>query len=695
MRVFVGVFLGCVLVGCSSSPKTPEEQYEDIEVAPSFLKQKKGQASDDLVTVEIKDESETESQTTELRRLPAFSDGYKLAEQNRLKNKFSDNDSVSVAADKMPIEEFLHYSMGTQLSLNYVLASDLPLNGAPITLNISDDMSSRQFFSLIQDVLQQRGMSITERNNVFYVVKTATSAKGNVAIGVGSLLQDVPNTSTQVLQIIPTRFGISTTLERTLVKMIDASVVADFQQNVLFVQGRRAEIIRAIELVQLLDQPLNRGKNVAIIELTYVNSDDFINQVRQLLTNEGVSVGMGIGTGQNIVFVPLSQIGSVAVFASDLSLIQRVQYWGSELDKPATNSDAQYFMYTPKFARASDLGESISRLLGQTSGVTQSASPIQANSQNNIQQPVTTGRNTSAASSSSISRKASNLSLVVDERSNSLIFYGAGSEYQSILPLVKKLDVLPKQIVLEISVVEVTLTGQFQKGVEFALNQVSGNNAENPLSTLGALGVTDFGGLTYLYEGVDFDLTAKLFRDNALANVLSNPTIVVRDGVTASFSVGSDIPVVTSQTVGNLDDLRNTTQLSYRQAGLQLDVKPTVNAQNIVLMEIDQYLSNTQDFDALNPAFFERTLSTEVVAKSGQTILLGGIISENSSKNENAVPGLADIPILGHLFKGNNSSSDKTELVILVTARVLDNTDEWDDILQQFQGGLDGIKLNN
>lgn len=693
MRLSISIVASCLLLGCANTQQQSQEQFEEVPVGTSYLQKEQGQASDGEPTVKVENAEVVDK--TKYRELAPLSSGYELAEAKALENNFSSNNTLAVASDKMPVGDFLHYALGEQLGLNYVLANDLPLSSAPVTLNIKDNMSSRQFFSLIQDVLQQRQMTITENNNIYYVVKSEASTKGNVAIGVGAKKSDIPNAATQIMQIIPTRFGISTTLERTLVSMIDATVEADFQQNVLFVQGRRPEIVRAVELVALLDKPLNRGKQVGVIDLTFISADEFIQQTRQLLVNEGVSVGVGFGNGENVVFVPLAQIGSVAIFSSDPTLVQRVQFWGQQLDKPATKSESQYFMYTPRFARASDLGDSLSPLLGQQGQQSQQRS-TNSNTQARTQNNQSTAVQSPSSRNRAVNQTVKGLTMVVDERSNSLIFYGAGSEYQSILPLVRKLDVLPKQIILDVNVVEVTLQGVFRQGVEFAIrSQSSDEKINRALGTLGAFGVADFGGLSYIYDSVNLDVAANLFRNNNLVNIVSNPTLVVRDGVTASMSVGNDIPITSATTQGSAIDVRTTQQFSYRKTGLELDVKPTVNAQNFVLMEISQQLSNAGEGGQGNPPIFERTLKTEVVAKSGQTILLGGIISENNRENDNNVPGISSIPILGSLFESKSTSSDKTELVVMITARVLDNTEEWEQIMRQFEGGLQSIKIDN
>ena len=189
--------------------------------------------------------------------------------------------------------------------------------------------------------------------------------------------------------------------------------------------------------------------------------------------------------------------------------------------------------------------------------------------------------------------------------------------------------------------------------------------------------------------------TAQAFKSNKLVNVLSNPSLLVRDGVAASIQVGTDIPVVGSTTT---DPVNGTTRsVSYRQTGVTVEVTPTINAQGVVIMNITQQNSNEVDGGAAvegNPQIFERSLTTEVVAESGQTIIMGGLISENVSDNDSGLPGLRDMPLVGNLFGTTTQETIKTELVILVTPRVISRTDQWDNLMNVFKNNIENIRID-
>jgi general secretion pathway protein D len=283
--------------------------------------------------------------------------------------------------------------------------------------------------------------------------------------------------------------------------------------------------------------------------------------------------------------------------------------------------------------------------------------------------------------------------MVIDERANALVFYTSGSKYRNLLPLMKKLDTMPKQVLLEIIIAEVSLQDEFKYGFEWALSR-----GEVTATTEGAFGVSEIGGLGLLVNGTEGPLTANFLNSNSLVNVLSNPSLMVRDGVSANINVGSDISVVGQTTQDPISGERQTTTSEYRQTGVDITVTPTVNAQGIVVMEINQTISNSVPSTTGaggNPDIFERSLTTELVARSGQTVMMAGLISENISIGGSGAPGLSELPIIGQLFRSKADSSDRTELIMLVTPRVLETLEEWDVVIDDFKSSLDYLKFES
>jgi general secretion pathway protein D len=266
--------------------------------------------------------------------------------------------------------------------------------------------------------------------------------------------------------------------------------------------------------------------------------------------------------------------------------------------------------------------------------------------------------------------------------------------------MIRRLDVPPKQILLEATIAEVNLSGEFAYGVEFAVSRLTGGQQASegeeggltPRSvaggTLGGLGLPSGGlGLTYVRSLTD-QVRLRLSAQDTRINVLSNPMLVVRDGIDATISVGNDVPTVGSTVSDPLQSNRTVTTVLYRRTGLDLRIRPTINAQGSVVMEIDQRISSTvPGSSGVNgaPVFFDRNVRTEVVAQSGQSVLLAGLISDSDSKSSSNVPVLSRIPGLGALFRSDSKRREKTELILLITPRVIDDPGEWDSVL----GGIE------
>lgn len=612
----------------------------------------------------------------------------------------SQSDTLSFAADNMPLPEFIHSVFGELLKLNYVMAEEISTSEMPVTLNLQRSVSSRELYQLAAQILDSKEMSITAQDGIFFIGPKKVEGKGGQTIGIGRRPADVPQVVGPVMQIVPIKYGINISLERTLNDLINARVVPDFEKNVLFITGERSEILRALDLISLLDLPPSRSQHVGILRLTYSNPEQFIGKISKLLKAEGIPVDAGDNGKTNLVLVPLEQIGAVAVFGSDQLYVDRVNYWASQLDQPSEGAEKRYYVFHPRFARAADLGNSISALIGgsaapaanrQGNQSRDTASAFGNNQQRQQQNNQPQQQQSNAASGSAVSVRTDAMTMTVDDRSNTIIFYTSGIQYQALLPMIRRLDVMPKQILLEATIAEVTLTDDLAMGVEFAIK-----NGKFSTGTKDAFGVSKFGGLGLSYIDGAESLLVQLKQSNSNVNVLSSPSIVVRDGVAATMSVGTDVPVVSATTI-NPGTETESQSVEYRKTGVELSVTPTINAQGLVVLQINQSISNTEEGSTLagSPIISARAVSTEVLAQSGQTVMLAGMMSESKNRVNTKVPLLGDLPLLGQLFQGEKDSTRKTELILLITPKVIDQPEQWQQIRHKLDNGLKYLKLHD
>jgi general secretion pathway protein D len=629
-------------------------------------------------------------------------------------SRFPNDDAVTVSANAMPLRQFIQYAFAEVLKVSYVVAEGIPGLDAPVTLNVQRPVSSRALYKLVAEVLESSKVGVTVRDGVFFLHPLDGRAKGNVPIGFGRRAQDVPDVAGRVLQVIPLRYGVNASIERTARGLVDVDIQPDATQSALFVTGEREAVLRVLDVVNLLDQPATRARQVAMVSLTYIGSRELTDQLVTLLENEGIPTGVGRAEGKNVALVPLEQLGAIAVFTSSSDLLQRVEYWVRQIDKPSQGPEERYFIYHPRNARASDLADSLAPLIGadtlrpgnqsrdtrsamQSQGTggdgERTSRTVQPGGGAGITQENALRREGTAAVRQDVpmSVRGEGLTMSVDPRSNTLIFYTKGLRYQALLPMIRRLDVPPKQILLEATIAEVTLSGEFAYGVEFAFTEGkwSGGTRGNLQLPGGGLGLNWIGNVTD-------SVRAKLSASDSRVNILSNPTLVVRDGVEASILVGNDVPTVGATASDPIQSDRVITTVLYRRTGLDLQIRPTINAAGLIVLEISQSISNTveggSDVSGA-PIFFERAVTTEVVARSGQSILLAGLVSENRSDNAAKVPGFADIPLLGKLFESRSKTREKTELVLLITPRVIEDPSEWSAIRNGLQQGLENLVL--
>lgn len=658
------LILTIVLVGCASKP------VNKFSPKPSYLQgdKKIEQGYDDeSILPNGGDENPNAEKFRFIPPLKLKTKEAKSAED--ILNQFSESEMVKITAEELPMRDFLHQVLGKQLNVSYVLGDEVSQEGKTVTLNIQEEISARRLFGLTEELLTKRDYAIRYDNGIFYIHKNADSQSGNIVYGYGKEISDVPNTSADIVQLVPFEYGMQVSLGNTLRQLTGVRSIPDQDRNAITVQGKRREIIKALELIQIMDQPRLQNRHIGLYESVFINSKDLIQKLRELLEQEGISLGTGSSTKMALSIVTLNAQGGIILFANNREIIERAVYWAEKIDQPVTTQEKQYFTYSPKYSRAIDMGESLQALIDTTGGLVGKSTSAAAENSKSSRRTVT-------------SASSSEMKMVVDERTNALIFYCTGQDYKQMLPLIRKLDVLPKQVMLEMMIAEVTLTDEFKQGVEFALN-----SGKYGISTEGAFMGDGFGGLSYLLEGARADITVNLFKSNSLVNILSQPSLVVRDGVNATITVGTDIPVVGATSSDPLGSDKQTTSIEYRKTGVELSVTPTVNAQGVVLMEIKQKISNEVDAGGtavISPSVFERSINTEVIAESGQTIILGGLISSNKNKKRTKVPVLGDIPLVGALFRGDTEGADKTELVVIVTPRVIESADEWEEIRGKF-----------
>ncbi|HUK42030.1 MAG TPA: secretin N-terminal domain-containing protein, partial [Candidatus Acidoferrales bacterium] len=312
-------------------------------------------------------------------------------------------------------------------------------------------------------------------------------------------------------------------------------------------------------------------------------------------------------------------------------------------------------------------------------------------------------------------RPEEQLRIVADPSTNSLIIYGTAQEFQNIKNILKDLDSVPRQVLMDVLVLEVTLTNTESLGVVYQIfggtNTILGNTfpaqgalvnpiqPTNPLANLVANLATGFpAGLS----GIAGKANAIKAFINTLATdnrvkALASPSILATDNRPARIQVGSEIPILTGQTstfTGTATPLTSNA-IQYRNTGVILTIIPQVNSQGLVNLQVKQEVSSVgqQNFGSTgSPSFTTRDAETTAVVQDGDTLAIGGIIQEQKTRSRSGIPYLMDLPVMGRFFSTTADETDRTELIILITPHVVRNRNESRDVTEEFKSKLSAVR---
>lgn len=560
---------------------------------------------------------------------------------------------ITFSADEISIKEFTSRVFDELLGINYVVAPQLAASNNKITLNISNEISRTEFYKVVIKTLEESEIRTLRKDNILYLSKiTSGDQKNSIAIGIGNKEVEIPQISGAITQIVPYVYSSSRNITSIMSKLSTAKVTVNSLQKLIVLEGDRAEIVRAIKIINMLDVPRAYGRQIRLIEFAHVSPIEGIEQIEKLLIEDG----MQVSKEGDASFVPIPRINAFVAYAASEKIIDRITFWANKIDVPIAGDERQYFIYKPKFAKAEDMLESISTLLtGQNEN---------------------TGAGVNGANKPA-SKSNGPIKFSLDKQQNALIFYTTNDEYRLVESLMKKMDVLPGQVILDVTILEVTLTDDMSSGIDWVYDNIS---AAEPSGSI--INLANSGSLAATFISGDWQAKLNWSDNKDNSRVLSRPYLIVRDGESASITSGDQVPIITQsvENVGDNSSVSNSVQ--YRSTGVNVSITPIINSQGVISLSVSMSVSNAKPNTlggSLSPTITNRAITTEILSADGQTVALGGLIQETKSDTENGVPGLSSIPILGNLFKSKVDSMGRTELVMLITTKVVNDSREVDE----------------
>ncbi len=615
----------------------------------------------------------TESDTP---KMPAV----RSASGNADKNTIKQNDAtyelsnLSVSFDQMPLPTFIQAVYGGVLKANYSLDGAVAARTDLVTFHTPRPQTASQMANLARMLLKSYGIAVQDFGGVIRMVPDTASSSYSPQIRRGRAQPDTPMSLRPVfyyVELEAVRLGDFSGLLRTMfgskIQMQD-----DPARNALLLSGQSDDISAAMEVIQVFDQPAMRGQRTKRISPVFWTADEFGKRLVDVLAAEGYVASTSLTTGAPILILPIAPINSVIIFTSSEVILNHALKWARELDKPSeSQAGGAFFTYPVKYADAQALAKTLSELIG---GGT--AAPVAA---------------AGAAAAAATGRTGSKI--VVNNATNSLIIQGGGQDqYRQWMALLAELDKPTKSALIDVMVAEVTAGTSNQLGVDWTFKNGSTlPNGVLPLTKAGgAAGLT----FSYLNSAASMRADVAALAGKKDGQILSSPKLMARNGETATIQVAQEVPILTSitSTPGSILTTGTTTNtVQYRTAGMILKVRPVINSGNRIDLDISQEVSDVQAVVSggiASPTIGIRKVDTKLTLRDGSTVMLAGLISNDNHSSDSGVPILKDIPLIGSLFKTEQRSRNKTELIILITPYIINDDFEAESITNAFQSSL-------
>ena len=624
-------------------------------------------------------------------------------------------DAVALSFENAPLSEVTHAILSDVLGLDYLVDGPIP---GEVTLRTRTPIERDQLLSVLESLLKANNvLLIRGRDNRFIV--SSSQAAAQLVPRVVSRDEQVAGYSTMVIPLQYISAGGMAEILKPLAEE-KALVRVDNTRNLLMLAGTQAQLSGWLEIIETFDVDMLEGMSVGLFPLQYSGVEELVEALNQLLTEASAEEGAG-GLTDIVRVMPFVRLNSVMVITPRAHYLDTMETWIERLDRaPENGAEKRLYVYPVQNTTASRLAMLLTSIYsgGAQSGGGRSAldnrntapgmnqesigggnsrGGVGRNGNNNNRRTGSGSRggNGGGTTVSALqldpgngdgNDEAAEVRVVADEENNSLMIYSTGMQYKTIKAAVEKLDVPPTQVLIEASIVEVSLNDQLKYGLEWTFNnQIGGSDysgigaiSDGEFNVAGAEGpVAQFAqGFSYaVSNGVDYVAVLNALATESLVNVISTPSVMVLDNNVATINVGDQVPINSGSTITNGG---NTIQnISYKDTGVQLTVRPSVNAGGLVTLDVLQTVTDVGNIDVTgNRRFLERSIESRVAVRSGESVVLGGLIRENAANNENGVPWFHKAPIIGPLFGTTEKTRDRTELLVILTPRALYNDEE-------------------
>jgi len=649
---------------------------------------------------------------------------------------------VSLNFNRADLVEIIHI-LAQHLKLTYTI--DPEVKGT-VTIHSAEPLKAEDLLPIFHQVLRMNGAVAVKAGNIYRI--TPIKDGKVMARPMGQTRED-----SFAMQIVPVRFFSVVEMKKLLTPFVmpGAELVEYPRGNFLIIIDLPSNIQRLVEIAELIDVQVFAGTRMEIYQPKVGSAEELAQEMTKIMQSYASSAPQADSfTAQ---FIPLPRINQLLVISHSEAAWTYAKRWLERIDIVAEGPGRRIFIYPVENGKATELADVLGQALGQPTtgrrdraptlqdlhrttpggagqlGGSRSTSPSFGTSGSTVPQgqpfgayatvPVPGQAPTQAAPSPGIAqlpgvprpavpaapgaKQEEQLRIVADPATNSLIIYGTVQEFQNIKNILKELDAVPRQVLIEAMILQVDLGDKEDFGVDYQINTkprqtIFGETygASAALRSLGNLVplAPYFKGATGLSAVVGDNTVSALIRaaaSDSRIKIISSPSVLASDNRPARIQVGSEepIPTGTINAATGGDTISSSTTIQYRNTGRIMTIIPQVNSQGLVNLQIKAEVSargeDVKVGDSTYPAFNTQDAETTAVVQDGETLVIGGLIGEIKRKTRSGIPYLMDLPVVGRFFGTTSDESTRTELIMLITPRVVRNREESRVVTAEFK----------
>lgn len=578
-------------------------------------------------------------------------------------------ESFTFAFSNADVAQVAEEILGSALGVPYTID---PAVTGKVSFRIDRRLTRAQLLEAFEAALAVNDIAILRQGDSL-VLAPRDKARGSASLREPGSLPSGRRGGYEVVAV-PVSFSTPSEVAKALEAMTGSKAVlySNDKLGLIVLGGTGAELQSMLETIKVLDRNVFEGARIRWFDLRQAAAGAVSADLTKVLATAGV---------QGVSVAPLSRLNGLIVAARTETAMNEVAGWIGRLDTPSRDLSTQLYVYHPRNASAASLARSLSQVLsmgdgdsgGATSDSGQSAERSTTASKDDDRKASSGGGGAETASGRS--KLEDGVRIGVDKDSNSLLIRAPAARWISLQQTLAEIDRLPSQVMIEASIIEVSLTNDFRFGVDWSTVSGNGKLTGNSIYTESGTIGPRFPGFSITYLGGDIDAAINALGSRTAIDVVSAPKLITLDNHKARLQIGDQVPVVTqTSTSTTTSNPAIVSTVEYRSTGVILNVTPRISGDDKVVVEISQEVSGvaktvTSGIDS--PTIQQRELESTLVLQDGAVVALGGLISHRRSDSDSGVPGLKNVKLLGNLFKSRGNEAARTELVVLLKVRIM------------------------